>query len=116
MMTVEDLWPYVQRCPHAVPCATCCWEWQGQRSPGGYGLYRNLAAHRLLRELRDGAPFFFEERPYAPLQRRRNSPFVVMHRCDNPPCCNPAHLVVGSSSDNSRDAMAKGRRTNGIRL
>ena len=33
------------------------------------------------------------------------------HRCDNPPCCNTAHLFAGSRSKNMRDAYAKGRIT-----
>lgn len=38
-----------------------------------------------------------------------NSPAVVMHTCDNPPCCNPLHLRVGTNAMNQRDAAKKGR-------
>ncbi len=33
----------------------------------------------------------------------------VLHRCDNPPCCNPEHLFLGTLSDNIQDCIAKGR-------
>lgn len=33
----------------------------------------------------------------------------VLHRCDNPPCINPAHLFVGTPADNAQDRSAKGR-------
>lgn len=36
---------------------------------------------------------------------------VVRHACDNRPCCNPAHLVVGSAKDNARDAYERGRNS-----
>ena len=35
--------------------------------------------------------------------------FYVCHKCDNPPCCNPAHLFAAAPSANVADAIAKGR-------
>jgi hypothetical protein len=37
-------------------------------------------------------------------------PEVVMHECDNPPCCNPEHLRAGTHVENVADMDAKGRR------
>lgn len=33
----------------------------------------------------------------------------VMHLCDNPACCNPDHLTLGTSKENTHDAVLKGR-------
>lgn len=77
-----------------------CWEWQGGRARFGHGLIhtgpgaRLSQAHRVSWELNVG--------PVPPGA-------CVLHRCDNPPCVNPAHLFLGTKHDNIRDMVAKGR-------
>jgi hypothetical protein len=76
-----------------------CWPWTGARYTAGYGRIRRgsvqRAAHREAFEIAYGNPVPRE--------------LMVCHLCDNPPCCNPAHLFVGSATDNNRDRMNKGR-------
>lgn len=40
---------------------------------------------------------------------------VVRHTCDNPACCNPAHLIRGTVADNVADRVARGRSATGER-
>ena len=75
-----------------------CWNWKKSRAPWGYGLIGEnkhcIRAHRKSYELWKG-----------PIPKG----LFVCHRCDNPPCCNPEHLFLGTDLDNKRDAIRKGR-------
>lgn len=81
-----------------------CWEWRGFRDQRGYGQMGNRrrypqATHRLAYELHHGI--------------KLQSTDVVRHACDNPSCCNPAHLSVGTFADNSEDMVSRGRSLTG---
>jgi hypothetical protein len=80
---------------------TGCWEWNHGRTSHGYGVGvlngRQVMIHRMIWYLRDGA--------YPPPHD------FICHTCDNPPCCNPDHLFMGTQSDNMRDCVDKGRHT-----
>lgn len=56
--------------------------------------YRQLYAHRIA---------------WALAHKRDPGKMLVCHTCDNPRCCNPAHLFLGTDADNMRDMHAKGR-------
>lgn len=75
-----------------------CWEWTGKRQPQGYGQMqingKTLYAHRLV----------FED-TFGSIEAGK----LICHHCDNPPCCRPDHLFMGTHQDNTNDRMAKGR-------
>jgi hypothetical protein len=94
------LWTRIEQ-----PAGSACWEWQGYRNLEGYGRIKAVGGiqgtHRVAYRLTKG------EIPDG---------LVVMHSCDNPPCCNPAHLSLGTPLDNNNDKVRKGRHhvpTNG---
>lgn len=78
-----------------------CWEWRRYRLPAGYGMIgvggrkgRLLLAHRVAFMLSTGTSI--------------TSTQLVLHDCDNPPCCNPSHLHLGNQKMNSREAVDRG--------
>lgn len=84
-------------------CKNGCWEWTGPVSIYGYGrcsdkTHPSVFAHRTA---------WAYSRPMSPL------PEFVCHRCDNPSCVNPQHLVPGNAFLNAKDRSARGRTWRG---
>ena len=85
-----------------------CWVWTGHVDKDGYGLFKessspkdaNVRAHRMAYRLIYGN---FENEMW------------VLHSCDNPPCCNPSHLFLGTAKDNAADRDKKNRQCKGER-
>lgn len=84
-----------------IICENGCWEFTGGRFSKGYGMItykrKTLKAHRVAYDLVVG------DIPEG---------IHVLHHCDNPSCCNPEHLFLGTSQDNVDDCIAKDRRAN----
>lgn len=76
-----------------------CWPWLGETNSNGYGLFYVLADRLLSHRV-----------AYSFVNGDLHVDVVVMHSCDNPPCCNPAHLSTGTQAQNIADAISKGRR------
>lgn len=79
-----------------------CWEWKRSRFPLGYGQYKLIAGETPWKASRV-AWLFTNEHP---------GKMHVLHKCDNPPCCNPYHLFLGTHQDNMTDMVSKGRSGN----
>lgn len=77
-----------------------CWPWRWARTLPGYG---NVALRRLGRNI--GA----HVAAYALAFGCRPDGAVIMHSCDNPPCCNPQHLYAVTQAENLQDAVRKSR-------
>jgi len=77
-----------------------CWEWFGKaRANGGYG---RLSAGRKIQVRAHIAVWVLTNGPIP-------EGLCVLHKCDNPSCCNPDHLFLGTKADNTHDMMSKGR-------
>jgi hypothetical protein len=83
---------------------TACWEWTGACFRYGYGNVRcrrddgtwgNRGTHVVMWEHDSGL--------------RLPDGYVIMHLCNNAPCCNPAHLIIGTQADNVQHAASLGR-------
>jgi hypothetical protein len=81
-----------------------CWEWTGITNPKGYGTckfqHRSTYAHRAIYIITRG------EIPKG---------MFICHDCDNPRCCRPDHLFLGTAAQNNADMRIKGRSARGER-
>jgi hypothetical protein len=75
-----------------------CWNWKATLNKYDYGQIKYsgklILSHRLVWILIHG------EIP---------ENMCVLHHCDNPSCCNPSHLYLGTHQDNMRDRSSRGR-------
>lgn len=87
-----------------------CWEWSGPTKQYDYGRIRVRSSN--------GYKSFLVSRIIACdagllknlKYEGHGSGTTIRHRCDNPRCCNPNHLEVGTQSDNVHDTGKRGRR------
>lgn len=84
-----------------------CWPWLGSKkaSKDAYGRFK-IKSYVTVTASRLAYAIAYGEEP---------GDLSVLHSCDNPPCCNPAHLFLGTVKDNSQDMVRKGRANNGYR-
>jgi hypothetical protein len=77
---------------------TRCWPFTNKPNKDGRPYYRvsnkNYLAYRLVYELVNG---------------ELDPKLEVRHKCDNPLCCNPAHLETGTKQENMNDMKERER-------
>lgn len=95
-ITIERFWSKVDECGPDE-----CWPWIGARHYSGYGRFRappsrkSLIASRVALMITVGMPTGIAQQ--------------CCHSCDNPPCCNPAHLRWGTNKENAADRTTRKR-------
>jgi hypothetical protein len=107
-MTPEQFWSRVDQ--SGGPLA--CWPWSGAVAGNGYGFARiDMAGERRSRGAHVIALYLVKGQLSG-----HGSGLVARHGCDNPICCNPDHLSLGTVRDNSRDASERGLLKGGSAL
>ena len=89
-----------------VDVKTKCWNWMGALNRGAKKQYgsikvngKTVGAHRFSWEFYNNSKI--------------PDGMLVMHKCDNPKCVNPSHLILGSHADNMKDMISKNRQSKG---
>lgn len=78
---------------------TKCWIWSRSCIKQGYGQFyigrKSIRAHRY---------------SYLIFKGDIENNLLVCHSCDNPSCVNPSHLWLGTTQENTKDMIKKGRK------
>ena len=102
MRTADQFWARVDR---SSPDG--CHLWLGAKNNSGYGTVNwrgtNATAHRL-------AAFLLGVVDSVACPTDRTGSGFILHQCDEPACCNPAHWKIGTYTENQKEAYARGRR------
>lgn len=101
---IAALWSKVDMSPGQGPKGEC-WCFTGTKDEDGYGRmvradHPPQRVHRVI----------LEEKLGRKLERGEQA----LHRCDNPPCVRPAHLFLGTSTENVVDRHTKRRTKHSI--
>lgn len=83
-----------------------CWIWPLSKDKDGYGfikLYKHYGLKEERKQLR------VHRVSYEIFKGKISDNLYVCHKCDNPSCCNPDHLFLGSPKDNAHDSLSKNR-------
>lgn len=77
-----------------------CWEWNYHKLPFGYG------------QTRIGAVAYYSHQiQYFLTYGAYDRSLLIRHKCDNPSCCNPSHLSLGTHIDNAQDKVDRNRQS-----
>jgi hypothetical protein len=80
-----------------------CWVFTGGKDKDGYGQVQAARAAK------DNKVTRAHQLAYVAWVGEIKDGMLVCHTCDNPSCCNPEHLFLGTPSDNMQDMSKKGR-------
>jgi len=85
-----------------IKSSDLCWEWKAYKNKAGYGRFAvgNKKTPQLSHRLAWIYHYNIEEIP---------NNLCVLHKCDNPACCNPNHLFLGTQKENIKDMIDKNR-------
>ena len=94
----EDVWKQIDKHSECIWFMWTCWEWVGGLNSTGYGVmgidYKKYLAHRIV---------------YKEIYGEIMNGLFVLHKCNNPKCCNPNHLYLGTQTDNVEQMFKEGR-------